>query len=243
MTSPSRDRRLVAVDDELWTVDAPQRFMGFEIGTRMTVVRLSSGELWLCSPVAIDDGLADALEALGPVAYVVGPNRYHHLHLGPTLKRFPDAVLHLAPGLADKRRDLPRGNTLSSTVPRAWATDLDQRVIEGVPTFNEVAFLHRRTRTLILTDHLFHLDRSVKPASARLLGRMLGVHQAPGFPRDARVAFVKDEAALAASIRALLTWDFDRVILTHGRCVEEGGKAALAHAYASLLQAPLAGAQ
>lgn len=224
-----------SIDNDLWLVDAPQRFFGFEIGTRMTVIKLAGGGLWLCSPVPMSDALAAELSALGPVEHVVGPNRFHHLHLGPALEHFADAKLHLAPGLADKRTDLRDPNTLTSTLPEAWAGDLDQRVLEGVPTFNEVAFLHRKTRTLILTDHLFHLDASCEPAATRLLGRILGVRDAPAFPRDASHFFVKDKAALAASIRDVLAWDFDRVILTHGRCIDEGGKAALEKAYATLL--------
>ena len=228
---------LQPVAEDLWLVDAPQRFFGFEIGTRMTVVRLSTGGLWLCSPVTIDDALAEALAALGPVEHIVGPNRFHHLYLGPARERFPDAKLHLAPGLGDKRPDLTGAQALTATAPAAWASDLDQCVLEGVPTFNEVAFLHRATRTLVLTDHLFHLDGSVGTASTRLLGRLLGVHKAPGFPRDARYAFVKDKAALAASMQRVLTWDFDRVVLCHGRCVERDGRATLERAYADLLSA------
>jgi hypothetical protein len=196
----------------------------------MTVVRLSRGGLWLCSPVAIDDELAEALDALGPVAHLVGPNRLHHLYLAPARERYPEAELHLAPGLGDKRPELTPAHTLSSNVPRSWEADMDQRVLDGVPMFNEVAFLHRPSRTLILTDHLFHLDDGCPP-SARVLGFVLGVRRAPGFPLDARLFFVRDREALARSLADVLAWDSDRIILTHGSIVETGGRAALREAY------------
>jgi hypothetical protein len=226
---------LEPVDDDLWVVHAPLRFFGFEIGTRMTVVRLAGGGLWLCAPVPIDEPLAGALTGLGPIEHLVGPNRWHHLFLGPARERFPEAALHLAPGLADKRPDLRGAATLGDTPPAAWADDLDQCVLGGVPTFNEVAFLHRKTRTLVLTDHLFHLDATVEPSSTRLLGRLLGVFKAPGFPRDARYAFVKDATALAACMKQVLAWDFDRVVLCHGRCVDHDGKVVLERTYADYL--------
>jgi hypothetical protein len=192
---------LMPIAEDLWVVSRPLRFLGlFPIGCRMTIVRLSDGTLWLCSPVAIDDELAATLDSLGPVAHLVGPNRFHHLQLGPARTRYPNASLHL------------------------------QRVLEGVPTFNEVAFLHRRSRTLILTDHLFNLDDS-HPASVRAVGSMLGVRRAPGFPLDARLFFVRDREALARSIAEVLAWDFDRIVVTHGRIVETGGREVLRDAY------------
>jgi hypothetical protein len=222
---------LMPIAEDLWVVSRPLRFLGlFPIGCRMTIVRLSDGTLWLCSPVAIDDELATTLDGLGPVAHLVGPNRFHHLQLGPARTRYPNASLHLAPGLGSKRPDLAPALTLSNEAPESWRADLDQRVLEGVPTFNEVAFLHRRSRTLILTDHLFNLDDS-HPTSVRAVGSMLGVRRAPGFPLDARLFFVRDRDALARSIAEVLAWDFDRIVVTHGRIVETRGRDVLRDAY------------
>ena len=39
--------------------------------TRMTVIRLPDGGLWLHSPTPLDDGLRAAIDALGPVAHIV----------------------------------------------------------------------------------------------------------------------------------------------------------------------------
>jgi hypothetical protein len=222
---------LTPIAEDLWVVSQPLRFLGlFPIGCRMTVIRLSNGTLWLCSPVAIDDELAAMLDGIGPVAHLVGPNRFHHLQLGPAHMRYPNASLHLAPGLGSKRPDLAPALTLSNEAPEGWRADLDQRVLDGVPTFNEVAFLHHRSRTLILTDHLFNLDDS-HPASARTVGSLLGVRRAPGFPVDARLFFVRDREALARSIAEVLRWDFDRIVVTHGRIVEAGGRDVLRNAY------------
>lgn len=54
---------LRAVGEELWTVDAPLRFMGVEIGRRMAVVRLAGGELLLHSPAPLIDELSRALDS------------------------------------------------------------------------------------------------------------------------------------------------------------------------------------
>jgi len=221
------------LDDDLWVVEAPQRFLGLSIGTRMSIVRLDDGRLWLCSPVPIDDELAGKLAELGPVGHLVAPNRFHHLYLAPAAKRYPDASAWLAPGLAKKRPELDSGETLSSEPPADWVGQIDQRVLEGVPMFNEVAFMHRASRSLILTDHLFHLDDSCEGVTWGL-GRMLGVRKAPGFPRDAKALFIRDRALLRKSIDDVLSWDFDRIVITHGRLIGGDGPGNLQRAYAQV---------
>ena len=44
------------VPDRLWVREMPLRLFGVELGTRMSIVRLSGqvGGLWLHSPVALD---------------------------------------------------------------------------------------------------------------------------------------------------------------------------------------------
>ena len=45
---------------------------------------------------------------------------------------------------------------------------------------------------------------------------------------------IKDRAALRASLDRLLAWDFDRLVLSHGRNVDAGAKELLRDAYAFL---------
>ena len=40
-----------------------------------------------------------------------------------------------------------------------------------------------------------------------------------------------DRDAVLASVKDVLAWDFDRIIVGHGDIVESGGKEALARAY------------
>ncbi len=49
---------------DLWVAEAPLRFLGLEVGARMTVVRLPDGRLLLHSPIAAAPALLDAVTAL-----------------------------------------------------------------------------------------------------------------------------------------------------------------------------------
>jgi len=97
---------LKSIDTNLWTVDRPFGRLVGSIGTRMTVIKLADGGLFLHSPVKLDPELRAALDQLGPVRFVAAPNRAHHLFVGDYIGAFPEATIFAAPGLPEKRKDL-----------------------------------------------------------------------------------------------------------------------------------------
>ena len=60
--------------------------------TRMTVVRLGNGDLFIHSPIAFEPALADRLQAMGTVRHLVSPNQFHYAHIGEWSRAFPGAV-------------------------------------------------------------------------------------------------------------------------------------------------------
>jgi hypothetical protein len=100
---------------DLWTVEHDQTLPGrFHMPTRMTVVRLHDHALWLHSPIPIGDSLADELEALGEVQYLVAPNRLHHLYLPRAQARYRESCKICAITWCWARRRRRSGATLSS---------------------------------------------------------------------------------------------------------------------------------
>src|SRR5215468_6601270 len=59
--------------------------------TRMTVVRLGNGDLFIHSPIAFEAALADSLRAMGTLRHLVSPNQFHYAHIGEWWRAFPDA--------------------------------------------------------------------------------------------------------------------------------------------------------
>ena len=47
--------------ENIWVAAAPQRFLGLQIGTRMTIVRYNGGKLFLHSPVPLTQELRQNL--------------------------------------------------------------------------------------------------------------------------------------------------------------------------------------
>ena len=94
------------IADDIWMEPRELRFFGVELGTRMTVVRLRSGGLFVHSPVALDRPTREAIDALGSVTAIVAPNLFHHLYVRDWARAYPGASLSACPGLATKRKDV-----------------------------------------------------------------------------------------------------------------------------------------
>lgn len=224
---------LRALAPDLWVVERPLGNALAEVGTRMTVIRLGDGSLFLHSPVRLDRAIRAALDALGPVRHVVAPNRAHHLFASDYLAGYPDASLYAAPGLPQKRRDLNFAAELGDAAPARWGGELEQHVFAGVPFLNEVVFYHRASRTLLLTDLAFNIPKAGLPG-ARIFGWISGAEGHFGPHRLLRRFMVRDRAAARASLARVLDWDFDRVTVTHGDVRERDGREGLREGFSFL---------
>jgi hypothetical protein len=215
----------------LWIATRPLRLVVGDVGARMTVMGTTDG-LLLHSPVDLDDALKSALDELGPVRWIVAPSKAHHLFLAAYDDAYPQAMLCAAPGLPEKRKDLAFDGVLSGPRPSDWPDEVDYVLIEGAPLLNELAFLHRPTRTLVLTDFAFNV-RSGPGDRARLFHYLVGATDRFGPHRLIRLA-VRDRAAARRSLDHVLGWDFDRVIVSHGEVLTTGGRAAIEAAFSFL---------
>jgi ribosomal-protein-alanine N-acetyltransferase len=179
-----------------------------------------------------DAAVVAEIDAIGRVRWVVGPNKVHHLFIGDWARTYPSAELCAAPGLAEKRRDLRFQRVLDGAPVPDWGDQVLHHLFAGAPRLNEVAFLHPHSRTLLLTDLAFNV-RPGPGSRAPILHWLLGATGRFGPHRLVR-SMIRDRAAARASLAAILAWDFDRVIVTHGEVLERGGPAAMRSGFAWL---------
>lgn len=223
---------LTPVAPAIWAVNAPLSVLGMAIGHRMTVVRLPDSTLWLHSPIAYSEPLVDELAQLGALAHIVAPNCLHDTYLSGWIAACPRVTFHAAQGFSQFRPDLKFTDFIADTPLPAWDEVFDQHLVRGAPRVNEVVFLHRASRTLILTDLAFNLGPEM-PFLSRVLVTLNGCYCQFG-PSNLFRTTIKDRAAFRASINHILRWDFDRIILSHGENVEHGGREMLRQAFAFL---------
>ncbi|HEX7684273.1 MAG TPA: DUF4336 domain-containing protein [Trinickia sp.] len=222
---------LTPFGQNLYVVDGPNvSFHGFPYPTRMAVVRLSSGETWVWSPIELTEGLAHAIEAVGPVAYVVSPNKLHYLALQAWKSRWPAARLYAPPGLAKKLKTLRFDGELGDEPEQPWAMDIDQAVFRGSIAMDEVAFFHRASRTAIFGDLIQRFPHADATGWKGVLMRLDGLVGPRGStPREWRMSFLSRDAARQARHK-VLGWKPDRLLIAHGECAGSGATEVIAEA-------------
>ncbi|MBW2362582.1 MAG: DUF4336 domain-containing protein, partial [Deltaproteobacteria bacterium] len=208
--------------------------LGIPFPTRMCIVRLASGGLWLHSPVAATPARLDAASSFGPVHHIVAPNKFHHLFVKAWREAFPQATSWAEPALARRKPELGFERTLGDAAEPEWNDDLDQVIFGGSNVLPESVFFHRASRSAIFTDLIQNHD----PAGETRFFRWLkGVNRclAPDgeSPRDWRLT-VRNRSAARAALERVLAWDIERVVVSHGICVERDGHAFVERAFAWL---------
>ncbi|MBC7880451.1 MAG: DUF4336 domain-containing protein [Anaerolineae bacterium] len=159
--------------DTLWTFDQLLGLLYVVVPIRMTVVKLSGGGLLVYAPIAPTGEcirLVRELEAqYGQVKYIILPTTSgleHKVFVGPFARFFPKADVFVAPDqwsfpihLPLSWLGLPIGRThiLPKESRKApFADDFDYAILEriylGLGSFSEVAFYHKASNSLLVTD-------------------------------------------------------------------------------------------
>ena len=219
---------LESIAPDVWVASMPNRFMGLHMGTRMTVVRLSDGSLFVYSPIRLDPDLRQELDAIGPVRHIVAPSLYHHLFAGSFAAAYPEARTHAAPGVPKKRKDLDFDAVLGDELDPAWRSSLSAIPLEGC-AFGEVLFFHEPSRTLISAD-LVENFRSSEHWPTRMYLKAAGIYGTCGVSSLIKLMF-RDKAASRRAIDRAIDWNPERITLAHGEPVLQDGREVLREAY------------
>lgn len=219
--------------EDLYVLDGPTiSFLGLPLPTRMALAKLRDGSIWVWSPVELTPEIENAVSGLGEVRHIIAPNKFHNMSVAQWSDRWPEARVHGAPGLAKRKPDLRVDATLTEAPDSAWAEDFDQLIFTGSAFVEEAVFFHRPTRTALLTDLVMRLEPEDVSGVSGLLARILGIVGEGGrAPLELRLSFIR--RALARSHRdRLLAWEPERLLISHGTCLESGATETLSRALA-----------
>ena len=173
---PYGERRTICkevIKDTIWTFDQLQGIFYVVVPIRMTVVKLEKGGLLVYAPVAPTGECVRLLNELiskhGNIKYIILPTISgieHKVFVGPFARRFPTAQVFVAPGQWSFPINLPlswlglpgkRTHILPENSQEApFAEDFDYAILGpidlGLGKFAEVAFFHKRSHTVLITD-------------------------------------------------------------------------------------------
>ena len=228
------------IDRDIWVGEQPLRYFGLSVGTRMTVIRLANRELVVISPIQVNDTIVSQLGELGTVNHIIAPNLYHYLFAANFKHLYPNAKFWAAPGLEAKKPDLSIDRTIKGEANSLW-NGLEYVFFDGFRTLslggfdslNECVFFHAASRTLILTDTAFHFDESF-PIITQFASRAIGGYKKLSPSILERIA-TKDKEKVRESVKKVLGWDFERVIVAHGSIIETQGKQKFKEGYEQFL--------
>lgn len=227
---------LEKIDTNIWVAEQKLKYLGLEVGTRMTIIRLKNGELVVISPIKVDEETINQIKTLGKVSIIIAPNLYHHLFISDFKSVYPDAQIFAAPGLESKRQDINFDRIIHQG-KIGKQDEIEYFLFEGFKTLtpkgafplNEIVFFHQQSQTLILTDTAFHFDETF-PFITKLVTRVIGGYKKLEPSRLEKIA-IQEKQKVKNSIQTVLSWNFERVIVAHGSIVDNQGKEKLKEGY------------
>lgn len=217
---------------DLGIVDGPLEYLTiggvrlpFPFTTRMTVVRLSNGDLFLHSPIKFDERLAKELERrLGRVRHLVSPNQFHYAHISEWAKAFPETILWASPRVRQRARarhlDIDFSRDLDASAPEEWRREIDQVLFPG-GYFKEFIFFHKASRTLILTDTIINIELDKISEPWRTATKLTGMYHPYGqIFFGMRLPLLLQRRKAKTAIGQIHAWQPERIVLSHGRCFD-----------------------
>ena len=207
----------------IWSLEQEQALDVLAMNVRTTVVKLErTGGLVVFSPQAPTEEFFRLLDELGRVEHVVIPTYAieHKVFCPAFQRRYPSAQCWVAEGLWSVPVDLPLewiginpSGTLVPGGPNAehpappWFDEIDYKVLRvdtaGANPYIEATFLHRASRSLLVTD----LVLSIPTEPPEVISRERLLDLAPDDPADAPAA-MSDEALRVGWAKASLVVSF-----------------------------------
>jgi hypothetical protein len=177
----------------------------------------------------LTDQLAEEVEkVVGPVKYVVSPNKIHWLFMKQWQQHFPHSKLYASPGLQNRTqvaKDLVFTDSLTSEAPAEWASEIDQVVFEG-GVMDEVWFFHKASKTVLVCDMIQRQTGEIYSGWQRWIMKADGMSGPFGStPKEWRFAFwaygllPKTRKTLN---KVLNEWQPEKMIIAHGMNAEQG---------------------
>jgi hypothetical protein len=204
------------VAENIWTMRYPLPVLGNDFGRTVTVVRLSSGKLVIHSTAPFTAQDIQSIRQLGEPGWLLDATLFHESFAKEGCRAF-ERVPYLAPPGFPNVSDVQTRALFPP--PVEWNGELEVVPFTGMPKVQEHVFYHRPSRTLIVCDCLFNFRGRGSWPMRFVLRNVMRLTNGVGMSAFFRF-MIRDRNAFKESVRSILAWDFERIIVGHGEVIE-----------------------
>lgn len=219
--------------NNIWIIDGEcVQFLGLPFSTRMTIIRLENGDIWVHSPIKLTSNVKEQLNTLGKVTYLIAPNHLHHLFLTDWIRDYPDAEVYGTNEVIKKRDDIAFTASLNCKQRWPWQADVEQELFSGSPLMEECVFYHKSSGTLIVTDLIENFSGTNFNYWQRTVAKWVGILAPNGkTPLDWRLSFMFGKAKARRHFKKIVSWEPKRIVMAHGKIIRENASNFLAESF------------
>jgi hypothetical protein len=203
--------------DNLYIVEGKLPMPLGESSRHMTIAKLADGGLVIFSAIALDEPRMAKLESLGRPAFLIVPSGIHRIDIKPWKDRYPQLQV-IAPENACVR--VSEVVDVDSTEPDLGDPSVQLRYVPGTKNRELYMIVHSPNgKTLVLNDLIFNMPaiKGWRGLPFKLMGFGFG-H--PSIPKLVKRKLVANDNEVKDQLRAWAQDGFDRIIVAHGKPIE-----------------------
>lgn len=212
--------------DDVALLQFPLRAFGIDFRRNVTLLRLRDGRLVIHSTAPFKPEDVETIRRFGQPAWLVDVTLMHDTFAKAGRTAFP-GLPYLAPAGFSKASGL--ATELLSPAPNDWTGEIEVIAIDGLRYVGEHALFHRASGTLVLGDLLFHFAPETRGWPRFFARHLMRLPRMVGISAFFRL-MIRDKELFAASLRQLLEYDFQRIVVGHREPIRHHAKAALQEA-------------
>ena len=178
----SKKTLLRQIGPNLWVLEQLLELGPLQTPIRCTVIKLSTGKLWIHAPLAPTEEFFHLVESLGVVGHIVVPSYAleHKIFVKDAVERWPSAELWASSGQFTfpfkVSEEFVFGRRVSGVLEKdhtdsiPWADEIEYQTLaggtfdllgNGPTTFYETVFFHKASKSLIVTDCLEYIPYEI----------------------------------------------------------------------------------
>jgi hypothetical protein len=217
-------RREIA--DDVALMSFPWRALGINYGRNVTLLRLRDGRVVIHSSALFTQQDVVAIRRFGEPAWLVDASLLHDTFAKEARAAFPD-LPYLAPNGFTEATGIPIQSL--DNPPSDWNGEIDVLKLEGT-RMNEYAFFHRRSATLVVGDLFFSFPQETHGWERFFVRHIMRLPRLFGISIVFRVLIIKEKLDFKRSMKKLLQFDFERLVVAHHEPIENEARIAVERA-------------